>query len=399
MAYKLYFNQSTSRVTIPQWTVAASADFYIDVVFETPATLAIDGILGIVANTSFLATFATGASETKLGGTSLTGPSSAPINQNIFQPSKKYRWVVERISNVCSVTITDITTAGSPVVKQNVTGISFSLGFNFIYIGRTQSFYFNGGTLYSAQLTTAADDRYYDPSASGGAGSSLPDTVSSQNGTLNDFTVPDCWVFYSTGDSLAFAGTLPKLTAAISATVTSGIDATFSGTLPKLTASISADTTIGASASFTGTLPKLTASINATVSTGTDNLSFSGTLPKLTASISATVSAAPNSMSFAGTLPKLRASISATVSLPPPLVAFSGTLPRLRMQVAMTIQVPEPAGDPLALKQALVNARRAEENRNNEYVPPVVIVPEWYIIQQRALGLKQVEVNRARDEE
>jgi hypothetical protein len=247
-------------------------------------------------------------------------------------------------------------------------------------------------------ITSDTFSETYSADLSGGAGSILPTVSGNNNGTLVNFPT-DGRQWGSTGDSLTFAGTLPKLTAAISAAVTSGIGATFSGTLPKLTAAISADVTYGISASFAGTLPKLRASINATVSTGTDSLSFSGTLPKLTASISATVSAAPNSISFAGTMPKLRASISATVSLPPPLVAFSGTLPRLRMQAAMTIQVPEPAGDPLALKQALVNARRAEENRNNEYVPPVVIVPEWYIIQQRALGLKQGEANRARDEE
>jgi hypothetical protein len=255
------------------------------------------------------------------------------------------------------------------------------------------------GDMEIIAVTGLTNSQEYDASLSGGTGLTLPTTSGVNQGTLDGFGATDADNWGGFGPSATFAGTLPKLTAAISATVTSGISATFSGTLPKLTAAISANVTSGISASFAGALPKLRASINATVSTGTDSLSFSGTLPKLTASISATVSAPPNSLSFAGTLPKLRASISATVSLPPPLVAFSGTLPRLRMQAAMIVQVPEPAGDPLALKQALVNARRAEENRNNEYVPPVVIVPEWYIIQQRALGLKQGEVNRARDEE
>ncbi len=255
------------------------------------------------------------------------------------------------------------------------------------------------GDMEIIAITGLTNSQEYDASLSGGTGLTLPTTSGVNQGTLDGFGATDADNWGSTGNSLTFSGTLPKLTAVISATVSSGIGATFSGTLPKLTAAISANVTSGISASFAGALPKLKASINATVSTGTDSLSFSGALPKLRAGISAAVSAPPNSLAFAGALPKLRASIAATVSLPPPLVAFSGTLPRLRMQVTMTIQVPEPAGDPLALKQALVNARRAEENRNNEYVPPVVIVPEWYIIQQRALGLKQGEVNRARDEE
>lgn len=253
---------------------------------------------------------------------------------------------------------------------------------------------------YLEAVGFGAGSAKWDANLSGGAGSILPTVSGTNNATLVAFPTDNSqWVPYSTGDSLAFSGTPPRLTAAISAIVTNSIDASFSGTLPKLTTAISADVTYGIRASFAGALPKLQASINATVSTGTDSLSFSGALPKLAASISATISAPPNSLAFAGIMPKLQVSISAVVSLPPPLVAFSGALPRLRMQAAMIIQVPEPAGDPLALKQALVNARRAEENRNNEYVPPVVIVPEWYIIQQRALGLKQVEVNRARDEE
>lgn len=232
------------------------------------------------------------------------------------------------------------------------------------------------GDMEIIAVTGLTNAQEYDANLSGGTGLTLPTTSGVNQGTLDGFGATDADNWGGFGPSATFAGTLPKLTASISATVIDVVDASFSGILPKLTAAIAA-----------------------TVSTGTDSLSFSGTLPKLTASISATVTGAPNSLSFAGTMPKLTASVSATVSLPPPLVAFSGTLPRLRMQAAMTIESPEPAGDPLALKQALVNARRAEENRNNEYVPPVVIVPDWYIIQQRALGLKQGEVNRARDEE
>lgn len=61
---------------------------------------------------------------------------------------------------------------------------------------------------YTMSITAASGNRFYDASASGGTGTSLPDTTSGQNGTLFGFSVPADWVFYSSGSS--FSGTIGK---------------------------------------------------------------------------------------------------------------------------------------------------------------------------------------------
>ncbi len=61
---------------------------------------------------------------------------------------------------------------------------------------------FKGG-IYYVEISTnggVSATRYYDPSASGGTGTVLPDTVNSaNNGALVGFTSPACWVFYNGG--------------------------------------------------------------------------------------------------------------------------------------------------------------------------------------------------------
>lgn len=108
------------------------------------------------------------------------------------------------------------------------------------------------------------------------------------------------------------------------------------------------------------------------------SLSFAGSLPKLTASVSITVASSIESVSFSGELPKLTAAITANV-LGQTIAAFSGALPKLGMSSSMSVAAQQPRGNPLIIKQTLVNERRARENRNNEYVPPAVIIPDWYV--------------------
>ena len=56
------------------------------------------------------------------------------------------------------------------------------------------------GRIYSATLEVNGTTYTYDPSASGGTGSVLPDTTGSKSGTLVNFPTDDSqWVFYSTG--------------------------------------------------------------------------------------------------------------------------------------------------------------------------------------------------------
>lgn len=197
MAWKLQLPTS-GYISIPIWSVAANQDFVIDIVFDTPPTLAVDGVLGNSTDSSFLAVFNSGSVETKLNGNYLTGISGSPANANIFVASNQYRWRVERVSNSCRVTITNLTTS---TVKQDVSGYSFSGAFSFTWIGNTQGLILGGGRFYTVTLSRSGDNRIYDASASGGSGTILPDTASGQNGTQIGTWPADNseWVFYSTG--------------------------------------------------------------------------------------------------------------------------------------------------------------------------------------------------------
>lgn len=229
------------------------------------------------------------------------------------------------------------------------------------------------GQIEFIEVTGLANSEKWDANLSGGTGSVLPTVSGNNNGTLVNFpTDGSQWGGFGSSATLSFAGTLPKLTA--------------SSTL-----------VVAASVSLAGALPKLSASATISVLSAA-SVSFSGVLPKLAASALINVVPASIAISVSGSLPKLRSSISVNATQLP-VLSFSGAMPRLRMSAALVSVKPLPTGDTLAIKQALVNARRAEENRNNEYMPPVVVVPEWWIIQQQALGLKQSEVNRARESE
>ena len=78
--------------------------------------------------------------------------------------------------------------------------------FRFNQIGQSGSAGYINGDLYYVDYTTTNSgvSAYWDPSASSGTGSTLPDTVGSNAGTLVNFPVDDSqWVFYSTGQTVA----------------------------------------------------------------------------------------------------------------------------------------------------------------------------------------------------
>jgi len=90
------------------------------------------------------------------------------------------------------------------VVVATASGASGALGDTLDYFIGTQANaignYPFSGRIYSATLEVNGTTYTYDPSASGGTGSVLPDTTSSLNGTLVNFPTDDSqWVFYSSG--------------------------------------------------------------------------------------------------------------------------------------------------------------------------------------------------------
>jgi hypothetical protein len=346
MAWKLLFNGATSRVTIPQWTVAASQDFVIDIVFDTPSVLATDGVLGDNGSTNFLAVFSNAGVQTKLNNVFLTGVSTTdPPNANVFTANNKFRWRVERVSNICRVTITNLTTS---TVRQDVQNISFSGGFNFTQIGNTQWLYLNNGTVYSCVLTAGTTTRNYDPSASGGAGTALPDTNNSaNNGTLVGFTVPACWVFYDDGGATTstVTFTMPQFSLAASLTDSepAATSATISFAMPQFVPAISAsDTAPENSVTAAFTMPQFTLAASASVALPTYTVTAAFSMPQfgLSASLSDTAPEFTATASF--TMPQFALSASLTdTDTPMTSAAVSFTMPSFTVASAASVINPD----------------------------------------------------------
>jgi hypothetical protein len=73
----------------------------------------------------------------------------------------------------------------------------------FTRVGQNSSLGFPNIDLYSLEfIANGATVRNYSPDASQ-PGSSLVNTLGGNNGTLINFTVPDCWVFYGSADTIA----------------------------------------------------------------------------------------------------------------------------------------------------------------------------------------------------
>lgn len=61
-------------------------------------------------------------------------------------------------------------------------------------------------TLGYTDTATPANNRMYDTNLSGGSGTALPTSSGANQGTLLNFTVPACWVFYSSGATVTGGG-------------------------------------------------------------------------------------------------------------------------------------------------------------------------------------------------
>lgn len=81
--------------------------------------------------------------------------------------------------------------------------------FQFSRIGSASTGFFNGDLYYMDCYVDGVKTRSYDPSATGGSGSTLVDTTGGQNGTLNGTY---SWVFYGTGGGTSWEGTVGKTT-------------------------------------------------------------------------------------------------------------------------------------------------------------------------------------------
>lgn len=317
MPYKLQLPAS-GYISIPTWSAAVGQDFLIEVIFDTPPTIDTDGILGTPDFDNLFATLSinNGAVLTLLGGVLINGDGNAPANQNIFEPSNKYSYKVERVSNQVRTTITNLTTS---TVKQDISGVAFTGSIYFTRIGDTQGLTLGGGSFYTIELTRSGDNRYYDANASGGTGTVLPDTINSANNgaQVGSGWSAANWVFYSSGASntITVSATLPKITGSLTLNeINPSYVISVSGQLPKITGAVTLNEINPAfTVAVSGQLPKITGSIALNQFANNRQVTVNGILPKLTGAVTLNRIQPNNQAAVSGQLPRITASITLRV--------------------------------------------------------------------------------------
>lgn len=134
------------------------------------------------------------------------------------------------------------------------------------------------GDIALIEVTGLANSESWQADLSGGVGITLPTGSGNNQGTLNNFSVPSCWIFYSTG--VAFEGTLGKtsLTATAKALAVSAgwqsdiVKANYSVSLKQLALTLGYVNTLSKNA-YNTTLKQLSVTVGA-------NVSFTGLLGK-----------------------------------------------------------------------------------------------------------------------
>lgn len=205
MAFALQFDGINDYVSVPSWS--ASGDFDISGSFTTPATIGTQIILGSSSsNNHFLATFAGGSLQARINGTNLTPAITGLVG------STTYDYTLVRVGSSVTLTVTGVgsqgyTNAGTFVLDA---------------FGRYGSgLYFSGQIPGTLTMIGSGGTRTYDFNQS--TGSVLPDTTSSQDGTLTNFPTDDSqWVDIGGG------GPTYTLTANNAAFTTSGQSSTLS---------------------------------------------------------------------------------------------------------------------------------------------------------------------------
>lgn len=92
------------------------------------------------------------------------------------------------------------------------TSLSFA-ALNQMFRSSNSSAMYTAWDMEEMGITSTTFNETYNADLSGGTGSILPTVSGNNQGTLNNFDVPACWIFYSTGSS--FTGTIGKTSLSI----------------------------------------------------------------------------------------------------------------------------------------------------------------------------------------
>lgn len=167
--------------------------------------------------------------------------------------------------------------------------------FRFDVIGREGTTgYINGDLYYVDYSTTNSGANYFcDPSASGGTGSTLPDTVGSNDGTLINFPTDNSqWVFYSdaTGITADVTESTANFSESSNISVTANITAQITESSSNFSESSSASFIGNISAQATEVNASFTESSSATITNNIVSVSVTETSQDFSESASASIS-------------------------------------------------------------------------------------------------------------
>lgn len=176
---------------------------------------------------------------------------------------------------------------GSLTQSGTYTGnFTFNGGLGVIGRYRVSTAWSVGMNFRKLTLTGFSSSAEWDANLSGGAGSTLPTVSGTNQGTLVNFTVPDCWIFYSSGayDITAQGGTYSYAGASAGLNAARTIEAnggTYSYTGASASISINRQVdAIGATYSYSGASANV--SYNRFIAALGDTFSYSGASASLT---------------------------------------------------------------------------------------------------------------------
>lgn len=175
MANGLLFDGVNDYVDIPTWS--ASGDFTVEFKFEHSSGSSTVTWAGTNDSGNFIASFSGTSLRLKIGGVTLTW------NQT-FTNATVYTIKFVRTGSTIEAFV-DGSSLGTNTSSNTLT---------FVQIGMYNNQFHPAMTLHWFKLTGGTNDRFYDP-ANTSTGSTLPDTTSSQDGTLTNFPTDDSqWV-------------------------------------------------------------------------------------------------------------------------------------------------------------------------------------------------------------
>ena len=244
----------------------------------------------------------------------------------------------------------------TPVESGIFTTSTIASNMNRIGTATSGSGWLAGGLAY-VDLQIPVGSQKWDADLSGGTGAILPTVSGANQGSLVNFTIPDCWNFYGDGGTVTstIAAGIPVPTASVSAdVVAAAVIASINAGLPIPTASVSASAFAPTfTATISGGLPVPSAAISANAEAPIFSAVISGGLPIPTVSVSALVVGAGNSALINAGMPVPSASVSASViapifsvsinaGLPVPIAAITATN-ELVLSAAISAGLPVPA--------------------------------------------------------